>query len=76
MFDELALQRAARTRSHTSGEARETVQRDYLFRSRVHCGCGRQMFGDHRRRNYYMHWPRGNNRGCPDKYPVPPGKPA
>ncbi|RMI33572.1 recombinase family protein [Nocardia stercoris] len=71
IYDELAARRQAR-RGSRDGNSRNThpaTRRTYVLRGMVFCGCGRRMFGTYRHDSgYYMCYPRGNNRGRPDKY--------
>ncbi len=71
MYDELAARRGAKrgSRDGNSPNTHPATRHTYVLRGMVFCGCGRRMSGTHRHDTpYYLCWPRGNNRGRPDKY--------
>lgn len=71
MYDELAARRGTKrgSRDGNNPNTHPATRHTYVLRGMVFCGCGRRMFGTHRHNTpYYLCWPRGNNRGRPDKY--------
>ncbi|GAB4588989.1 hypothetical protein Ntsu_68210 [Nocardia sp. IFM 10818] len=71
MYDELLGRRQARrgSRDGSDKNSHPLTIHNYAFRGRLHCECSRRMNGTERRGHlYYQCWPRGNNRGRPDKY--------
>lgn len=71
MYDELSAQRTTKrgSRDGSAANTHPATKRTYLLRGLLRCGCGRRMQGVQRHGTpYYTCWPRGNNRGRPDKY--------
>lgn len=71
MYDELIGRRQARrgSRDGSGKNSHPLTLHSYAFRGRLQCECSRRMNGAERRGHlYYQCWPRGNNRGRPDKY--------
>ncbi len=71
MYDEMAARRDDRrgSREGNSDNQHPLTKRGYLFRARIICFCSRRMQGAPRHGDtYYTCWPRGNNRGCAEKY--------
>jgi site-specific DNA recombinase len=69
MFDELTARRLSRQSPGKSNSSPIEETRCYVLRGRVFCLCGRRLHGNHRKGiNYYVCWPKANNRGRPDSY--------